>query len=446
MQIESVEISKLSLDPANARKHGERNLDAIVASLNRFGQQKPIVIDKSNVVRAGNGTLAAAKSLGWTHINCVRSELDGTDAIAYAIADNRTAELAEWDVDVLAAELEGLQLEGMLDLTGFNDDELAELLKEVGVDDDPQQIEDDEIPDPPADPITKPGDLWILGRHRLLCGDSTKSEDVARLLNGAKPFLMVIDPPYGVEYDANWRNEALRADGSPIAGRATGKVLNDERFDWTDAYKLSPAHVAYVWHAGMYSADIVVNLRDAGFKIRSQVIWKKSNFAIGRGHYHWHHEPCWYAVREGGSSKWCGDRTQSTIWEIAKPAKSETGHSTQKPVECMARPVRNHGDKTDDVHEPFSGSGSTIIACEQLGRACFAMELNPAYVDVAVKRWENLTGQVAYRYGNTGHANDGEGDNAAVANQTGIQAGNDSPPNENRRRPKKQPAGSNGSK
>ena len=397
MQIERIEIGKLTGDPANARKHGERNIQTIVESLNRFGQQKPIVVDSSHCVRAGNGTLEAARSLGWTHLECVVTDLKGTDAIAYAIADNRTAELAEWDADVLAATLEGLQLEDMLESAGFTDEELAELMKDIELDGDGTtgEIIEDEVPEAPVDPVTKPGDLWVLGRHRLLCGDSTKAEDVTRLLNGAKPFLMVTDPPYGVEYDANWRNEAIRSDGSPIAGQAVGKVLNDERFDWTDAYKLSPAHVAYVWHAGMYSADIVVNLRDADFKIRSQVIWKKSNFAIGRGHYHWHHEPCWYAVRDGGSSKWCGDRTQSTIWEIAKPSKSETGHSTQKPVECMARPIRNHGDKNDIVHDPFGGSGTTLIASEQLGRTCLMMELNPAYVDVIVTRWENLTGQKA---------------------------------------------------
>ncbi len=394
MKTEKRKVSDLSNDPANARKHNDKNIDAIIASLRRFGQQKPIVIDRNNIVRAGNGTLEAARRLGWDTIDCVTTSLQGSDAIAYAIADNRTAELAEWDSDILAAQLSGLLTddEALANAAGFSAEEIEAMLSDLA---DPAEIDEDEVPEPPVDPITKLGDLWILGKHRLLCGDSTKAEDVAKLLNGAKPFLMVTDPPYGVEYDANWRNEAIRSDGSTIAGRAVGKVLNDDKFDWTDAYKLSPAHVAYVWHAGMYSADIVVNLRDAEFKIRSQVIWKKSNFAIGRGHYHWHHEPCWYAVRPNGSSKWCGDRTQSTIWEIAKPSKSETGHSTQKPVECMARPVRNHGSESDDVHDPFGGSGTTLIACEQIGRTCFTMELNPAYCDVIVARWEKLTGQKA---------------------------------------------------
>lgn len=274
---------------------------------------------------------------------------------------------------------------------------LADLAKDAGCDwaKDQKEIEEDEVPEPPVDPVTKPGDLWILGDHRVLCGDSTKAEDVKRLFNGSKPFMMVTDPPYGVKYEADWRNDALRADGSPIAGRAIGKVENDDRYDWTDAYNLSPSHVAYVWHAGMFSGEVRDSISKAGFKIRSQIIWKKSNFAIGRGHYHWGHEPCWYACRDGGTSKWCGDRTQSTIWEIAKPAKSETGHSTQKPVECMARPIRNHGGPEDLIHDPFLGSGTTLIAAEQLNRKCYGMEISPAYCDVIVARWEKLTGKKA---------------------------------------------------
>ena len=392
-------IADLKYDPQNARKHSDVDISAIAKSLDKFNQQTPIVITPDGTVVKGNGTMMAAQKLGWTHIDTVVTYLTGDELTAYKIADNQTGLLSEWDLGRLSEQLIELEEDpALFDALSFGESWLAENLPEHFAIEQPEpEIVEDEVPEPPVNPITKPGDLWILGEHRLLCGDSTNPSDVARLLNGTKPFLMITDPPYGVEYDANWRNDALRSDGTPSDGRATGKVLNDERFDWTDAYKLSPAHVAYVWHAGMFSADIVVNLRDAGFKIRSQVIWKKSNFAIGRGHYHWHHEPCWYAVRDGGSSKWCGDRTQSTIWEIAKPSKSETGHSTQKPVECMARPIRNHGGNADDVHDPFSGSGTTIIACEKLQRRCFAMELNPAYVDVAVQRWEALTGKKAIR-------------------------------------------------
>jgi DNA modification methylase len=168
--------------------------------------------------------------------------------------------------------------------------------------------------------------------------------------------------------------------------------------DWTEAYKLFPGHVAYVWHAARFTADLALNLGQAGLHVRAQIIWRKPRFAIGRGHYHWQHEPCWYAVREGGSAKWCGDRTQSTVWDInAKDQDAETRHGTQKPVECMARPVRNHGVKGDDVYDPFLGSGTTLIACERLGRRCYGLELSPAYCDVIVHRYENFTGKKAER-------------------------------------------------
>jgi DNA modification methylase len=235
-------------------------------------------------------------------------------------------------------------------------------------------------------------------RHRILCGDSTKAEDVSRVLGGRKPFIMVTDPPYGVEYDPEWRlNAGLNKEWQT---RAEGKVANDDQVDWSATYRLSPTHVAYVWHAGRHAADLVVNLRAAEFDVRTQIIWSKPSLVIGRGHYHWQHEPCWYAVRKGGSAKWCGDRTQSTIWVIKNMHRTQgdvddgkTIHGTQKPVECMARPIRNHGGKDDDVYDPFLGSGTTIIAAEQLGRRCFGLELEPKYCDVICQRWAKLTGK-----------------------------------------------------
>jgi DNA modification methylase len=402
MKIEKRKIADLSQDPANVRKHPERNLEAIIASLRRFGQQHPIVIDINNTVRAGNGRLQAAIALGWDEIDCVVTDLKGSEAIAYAIADNRTAELAEWDDDMLAAQLHGLLTddEALLEAAGFDEDELAAMLDELEGDGTTGEIVEDEVPEPPADPITKPGDLWILGRHRVLCGDSTKAEDVARLLSDQVPFIMVTDPPYGVEYDSDWRLQA--GINKPWQTLASGKVENDDKADWTETYKLFPGHVAYVWHAGRFAATLVGNLNAAGLEIRTQIIWSKPSLVMGRGHYHWQHEPCWYAVRKGGSAKWCGDRKQSTIWQIANMHRTQgnvddgkTIHSTQKPVECMARPIRNHGEKDDDVYDPFLGSGTTLIAAEQLGRKCYGMEISPQYCDVIVKRWENLTGEKA---------------------------------------------------
>lgn len=251
-------------------------------------------------------------------------------------------------------------------------------------------IVEDEVQEPPATASTRAGDLWVLGSHRLLCGDSTTPADVTRLLGGARPFLMVTDPPYGVDYHPEWRKESGLSESS-----ATGKVRNDDRVDWTEAYRLFPGDVAYVWHAGRFAGDIAANLGAAEFDVRAQIIWRKQRFAISRGHYHWQHEPCWYAVREGRASKWCGDRSQSTVWDISNRIEDHTEHSTQKPVECMARPIRNHGGKGDDVYDPFLGSGTTLVACEQLGRRCFGLELDPRYCDVIVGRWERATGRQA---------------------------------------------------
>lgn len=233
------------------------------------------------------------------------------------------------------------------------------------------------------------GQVWKLGSHRLSCGDSTVGNDVALLLSGEVPKLMVTDPPYGVKYDANWRNVAAEKGLIGHAARRVTAVENDDRIDWSDAYKLFPGAVFYCWHAGQYTSAIQQSIEGAGFQIRAQIIWKKQAFVISRGHYHGGHEPCWYAVRDGATAGWIGDRSQSTVWEIKWDRNVEGGHSTQKPVECMARPIRNH---EGDVYDPFLGSGTTIIAAEQFGRKCYGMEISPAYVAVALQRWADFTG------------------------------------------------------
>jgi DNA modification methylase len=212
---------------------------------------------------------------------------------------------------------------------------------------------------------------------------------------------MVTDPPYGVAYDPSWRNEV--ADGRGVVrSRRLGKVRNDDRADWTEAWLLSPASVAYVWHGGLHAATVSASLERADFEIRSQLIWVKPKMVFGRGSYHWHHEPCWYAVRAGATADWAGDRTQTTVWQIdhlnfkstATVDDPWTLHGTQKPLEAMARPIRNHHG---DVYDPFLGSGTTLIAADKLGQRCWGMELDPRYVDVAVARWEPFTGEVAVK-------------------------------------------------
>ncbi len=398
MTLETVPLSAISPDPANTRKHSRRNLDAIKASLRRFGQQKPIVVDAKGVVLAGNGTLAAATELGLTEIQIVRTELAGVDATAFGIADNRTAELAEWDAN-LGDVLASLKAEDFpLAEIGFDENDLAELAGEPEPSDADAEPQIDKAEELCAKWGVELGQVWELGQHRIACGDSTSAEVVKRLLGDEKPHLMVTDPPYGVEYDASWRNEAMPSKNDPSrwkdgAGRATGAVLNDNKADWSDAWALFPGDVAYVWCAGTKSHIVAFSLEACDFQMRSLIIWGKSQFAIGRSDYHEQKEPCWYAVRKGRTGHYNGDRTQSTLWEIDKPKKSETGHSTQKPIECMERPIRNNSKPGDLVYEPFSGSGTTIIACERTGRKCRAIELNPAYVAVAIQRWADATGK-----------------------------------------------------
>lgn len=392
-KIETWAIERLTPYARNARTHSEDQVRAIARSIERFGFTNPILVDDDGSIIAGHGRLLGAKLLGRTEVPViVCSGWTDEERRAYIIADNQLALQAGWDEDLLRIELGELRDLGFdLDLTGFDAAGIAAIL-DVRPD---GATDPEEASEPPAVPVATRGDLWALGRHRLLCGDATSAEDTARLLDGAAPHLMVTDPPYGVEYDANWRNERVRADGFPSDGRAIGKVANDDQADWRKAWDLFAGDVAYVWHAGLRARQVVESLEASRFEMRAQIIWSKGRFAIGRGDYHFQHEPCWYAVRKGKTGHWAGDRKQTTLWQIDKPHKSETGHSTQKPVECMKRPIENNSSPGQAVYEPFSGSGTTIIAAEMTGRACHAIEISPAYVDVAVLRWQAFTGQTA---------------------------------------------------
>jgi DNA modification methylase len=391
--LEQRPIADLTPYARNSRTHSEAQVAQIAASITEFGFTNPVLVDAEGGIIAGHGRVLAAQSLGLETVPVlVLDHLSEDQRRAYVIADNKLALNAGWDDDALRSEIEELARGGYgLDVIGFDADELEALLNPPST----SQADPDEVPEPPAIPVTRPGDVWMMDKHRIICGDSTDAETVAALLQGAKPHLMVTDPPYGVEYDADWRNSAKRADGSAIGGRAVGKVENDDRADWQEAWDLFPGDVAYVWHAGLYCDVVKVSLEAAKLECRAQLIWVKSNFAVGRAHYHFQHEPLWYAVRRGGKSHFNGDRKQSSAWFIDKPRSSETGHSTQKPIECMKRPIENNSKPGDAVYEPFSGSGTTIIAAEMTGRRCFAIELSPAYVDVAVRRWEDFAGRVA---------------------------------------------------
>lgn len=378
----------------NPRSIPDKAIKKVAGSLKTFGFQKPIVVDEHGVIIAGHVMWKAALKAGFTRVPVAISNLSPEQAKAYRLADNRTAQETDWIDDLLKVELADLKALDfdMLSL-GFDDRELQKLLN---TDDEMERAE--ETPETPVNPVTIEGDVWVLGNHRIICGDSTKADVVDKVLKGVKPHLMCTDPPYGVNHDPSWRVGVRRANGTLIERQAEGLVMNDDKADWSEAYSLFPGDVAYVWHPpGAKSIEFYNSLTACGFDVRMQIIWAKNHAPMGRGHFHVQHEPCWYAVRKksGATAHWQGDRTQTTLWKIDKPQKSETGHSTQKPVECMRRPIVNNSSPGQAVYEPFSGSGTTIIAGEMTGRHVYAIELNPAYVDVAVKRWQTFTGKQA---------------------------------------------------
>ena len=676
-RVERRKVASLVPYARNARTHSPEQVSAIAASIREWGWTNPVLVDPEGGIIAGHGRILAAQKLGLTDVPVmVANGWSKEQKRAYVLADNKLALNAGWDLELLTFELSELQShEFDLGLTGFSTDELAKLLTDAN-----EGLTDpDEIPEVPAFPISQPGDVWVLGNHRLICGDSTDALVVEKLLGAVKPHLMVTDPPYGVQYDPEWRERA----GVNTATAAKGKVLNDDRADWREAWALFPGDVAYVWHAGLFAGTVADSLVASGFQLRSQIVWDKGQLVLSRGDYHWQHEPCqpagtmvqkviergagsqpakiaevpietlrvgdhvvsynsysgailrrgreisrfgerqfdgllhtvaaggrvtrstpdhrfsvrlnpdaaeknvvylmrrgnwwrvgrvrlfnsrgfglatriadnnaeeawivsvhdsttdaqcaeqvisckygiptthwevdnwakvpdrqrtkkqiasiyaglnlnaldaratlllrdhrleraqplirggerlifsrqstrliracnlfpdimqlpmptsgddfdwvtisgndaspfsgsvysmdvegnqhyiadglvthncWYAVKKSAKGHWTGDRKQTTVWDIPKPKKSETGHGTQKPVECMKRPIENNSSPGQAIYEPFSGSGTTIIAGEMTGRHVYAIELNPAYVDVAVKRWQEFTGRSA---------------------------------------------------
>lgn len=382
----------------NARTHSEDQVRQIAAAIREWGWTVPILIDESDQLIAGHGRVLAAQLIGLDEVPVMIARgWSDEKKRAYIIADNKIALNAGWDNQLLALEIADLKsLAFDVSLIGFADFELASLLSpgRAGLTD------PDDAPDAPEHPISRLGETWTLGRHRLRCGDATSARDVHALMAGAKPNVMVTDPPYGVDYDPDWRLH--RGINKPTQILASGKVGNDDRTDWSPAWALFPGAVAYVWYPSLHAASFEISLRAEDFEIRSQIIWRKSSIVIGRGNYHWQHEPCFYAVRKGKTAKWNGDRKQSTIWDIPTTHRTQgdaddgrTIHSTQKPVECMRRPIVNNSRAGEPIYDPFLGSGTTVIACEMEGRSCLAMELDPAYCDVAIKRWEAFTGDAA---------------------------------------------------
>ena len=390
MQSELVAISSLSLDPANVRKHPDKNIQSIIASLKRFGQQKPIVVDANGIVRAGNGTLMAAQQLGYTEIAIVRSPLKGSEATAYAIADNRTAELAEWDEGSLAEQLAALQIEDeeLALATGFDEADIDALLA-------PDEVIEDEVPEPPEIAIAKRGDVWLLGDHRVMCGDSTSADDVARLMHGEKAQLMFTDPPYGVGYTGGHFHSGdvnIKRERESLAGDSDSGMY--AKFLPVVLPFLDGA--CYVWFASSLALEVFSALKENAVAVRSVIVWNKTNatYAAMGSQYKHRYEPLIYGVPKGASVEWCGATTEANVWDHARDGRN-TYHPTQKPVSLAARALGNHNAKL--ILDPFLGSGSTIIAAEQLNRNCYGMEISPQYCDVIVRRWEEFTGKTAER-------------------------------------------------
>ena len=369
----------------------------IAASIREWGWTMPALVDEGGELIVGALRLRAAIRLGLAEVPVIVARgWSEEEKRAYRLADNQLAARASWNVERLSNELRDLDFAGFdLDPIGFQTNWLETILAGLGSS---GLADPDSVPEVPDRPVTRRGDIWLLGNHRVGCGDSTSAADVAPVLAGSQPHLMIADPPYGVEYDPSWR--ARRGLG---AGKlARGKVLNDDRADWREAYALFPGDVAYVWHGALHGDVVAAGLAACGLQLRAQLIWSKQHFTLSRGDYHWKHETCWYAVREGKASHWTGDRTQTTVWEIANnnpfgsPQREQSwGHGTQKPVECMRRPIVNNSRPGQAIYDPFLGSGTSLIAAEMTGRICSGVELNPAYVDVVVRRWQVFTGRAA---------------------------------------------------
>ena len=386
-QIETWPLDRLRPYARNAKIHGTDQVAKIAASMAKFGWTVPCMVADDGELIAGHGRVLAATLLGLKDVPVIRlGHLDEAERRAYRIADNKLTELGDWDEAMLREEVAGLLAEDFdLTLLGITDEDLDALLRDPEAlgGDGPVEGEDD-IPEPPVTPVSVPGDLWQLGAHRLICGDSTSADVVRRLLGEVKPLLMVTDPPYGVEYDPSWRNQAGAA-----KTKRTGKVLNDDRADWREAWALFPGDVAYVWHGALHAATVAESLTAAGFAIRSQIIWAKDRLVLSRGDYHWQHEPCWYAVRAKGKGHWALGRRleaddalghrqpRSGCRRRARHPEAGGMHAPPDPEQFQPRTggvrtvhgIRHHADRGGNHRPRLFRRGAERRLCRRGGRA-----------------------------------------------------------------------------
>ncbi len=396
-KIEQWPTAKLVPYARNARIHTEAQVAQIAASIAEFGFTNPILAGSDGVIVAGHGRLAAAQKLGLPTVPVVvLDHLTPTQRRALVIADNRIAENAGWDEAMLQVELAALKDDDFdLTLTGFDVDALADLVAGEEITNE-GQTDDDAAPDVPATPVSRPGDVWLCGEHRVLCGDATKADAYARLFQGGERADMVFtDPPYNVDY-ANSAKDKLRGKHRPILNDALGEGFYDFLYD---ALALINAHTRGAIYVAMSSSELdtlQAAFRAAGGHWSTFIIWAKNTFTLGRADYQRQYEPILYGWPEGGERHWCGDRDQGDVWSIKKPQRNDL-HPTMKPVELVERAIRNSSRPGDVVLDPFGGSGTTLIAAEKAGRVARLIELDPKYVDVIVRRWQDYTGEQATR-------------------------------------------------
>jgi site-specific DNA-methyltransferase (adenine-specific) len=388
----SIKLSQLKEYTHNPRKITKEMLDKLASHIKEDGYHQRIIVDNDYTIIGGHQRKKALYMAGYddeTEIEVLKPSRKLTTAEIDRLNIRDNLAFGEYDFAVLT---ERFDLEELLSF-GMDKDMLAPIFDKTIL----EEIGEEEEIEVPAEATARLGDIYMLGSHRLMCGDSTNPQHVEKLMDGAKPILMVTDPPYGVNYEPEWRNEVGKG------ARSTGKVLNDDKYDWSDAYGLFTGDVAYVWHSSKYTHKFAEHIENSGFELINLIIWSKQHLVLSRGDYHNKHEPLWYAVRKNQKVKhnWQGRRDQTTVWDIdnnnygAKTKEEQTGHGTQKPLECMLRPILNNSAQGESVYDPFGGSGTTLIACERSKRNCYMMELSPIYVDVIIKRWEKETNKKA---------------------------------------------------
>jgi DNA modification methylase len=412
IQIERWPIERLIPRANNPRTHSREQAAHIAASMREWGWTNPILVGADDDIIAGHARLLAAEKLGIKEVPViVLGHLSPAQRRALVIADNQLAIAgAAWDEEMLRIELAILHEEDYnLDLVGFDDIELQRLLE--AQDNAPGLSDQDAVPEVQPDPVARLGDLFMLGNRRVICGDCTEPDVVARLLDGAKPLLLITDPPYGIELDSEWRDRAgLNGCGPAEArymkhrteGHTETTISGDTRADWSEAFALLPdLQVGYIWHASKFTSEVLAGLLRIGFLHHQQIIWNKGRTVLTRTLYWFQHEPCWFVRKK--NAPWYGKAGEnSTVWDSPSPKfimggsdEEKFDHPTQKPMELMRRPILNHTLPDESCYDPFLGSGTALIAAEQTGRVCYGVELDPKYVDVIVRRWQMYTGKQA---------------------------------------------------